>query len=331
LLCAWVLGAIAYFFHLAGAFPSFLRWSMAAGEVVLGHVGWGFGIAVPTMLGFYVVVTGGQLLGSPFESEARRALGAVSLLLFIAFVPALFFIVVACVHDPTLIGALFIVLPAYSVMLFLAVQLGSFILDPEARLQAAIATRDWARARIAALSLRSRRPTMLVVVVNVIIGVALGAVVTLGMAFPGALVLWIVLYFVAALGLSFAAIGALRLTYVSRDRVAVVLAWITVAGVYTAIAALVLGLWLENAETRGGAVGLFVVAVFELVSTVWVRSRKARALLDWSIKGAATRNAVRVAARRLAKSVAEIAARTPPVESPPTLVERFRQIFTRGA
>lgn len=330
-LCAWLFGTIAYFCYLAGVFPPLLSWSAAAGEVVLAHIGWGFGIAVPTMLGFYVIVTGGQVLGSPTESATRRALGAVALLLFVVFVPALLLIVVACVHDPTLMGALFIVLPAYGVMLFLAVQLGGFVLDPDARLAAALATREWARARIAALSQRSRRPPILVVAVNIIIATTFGTVVALGITRPDAVLFWVPLYFVVALALSLAAFGAVRLSHVSRDRSAVVLVWLTVAGVYLTVAAMIFRLWLGNAEWRGGAVGHLVIAVFLLGSTFWVRSRKMRILLDWSIQGAATRGAVRVTTRRLVKSVAEISSLKPPVEAPPSPVTRLRQILRRQA
>jgi hypothetical protein len=328
-LCAWAFGAIAYFAYLAGVFQPLLSWSVAAGEVVLAHVGWGFGIAVPTVLGFYVIVTGGQLLGSPSESATRRALGGVALLLFVAFVPALLLMVVACLHDPTLVGALFIVLPSYGLMLFLTVQLGGFVFDPEARVAAALVSREWAKGRVKALSLRSRRSPISVAVVNVLIATVLGSVVSLAMDGPDALRWWPVVHLIVAVTLTFAALGAVRLTHISRDRSAFILVWMTVGGLYLTVIVFILQLWLDDTGRQGGATGLFAVALFLLLSTFWARSRKRRILLDWSIQGAATRSAGRFTARRLAKSVDEIARLTPAAEVPPSPLTRLRRILMR--
>jgi len=64
------------------AFPSETAWphlvevAPVVGAEFLAHVGWGFGVYIPVMLGFYAIVIGGQLVASPtVAARTRRRLG----------------------------------------------------------------------------------------------------------------------------------------------------------------------------------------------------------------------------------------------------------------
>lgn len=327
-----ILGAAALFPYNNEAALRLLEWAASAGKVTLEHIGWGFGVVIPTMLGFYAIVTGGQLLGSPSEPRTRRLLGVAAELLFVALVPALLLIVAACVLHPTQAGALFVVVPAYFLMLFLAVQLGGFVVfEIETRLAAFAATREWARNRLRALSRRSRKPAVLVVIVNATVGAVFGTIASLVATGPtDVLVVWALLNTIVAVILALSAFAAFWLTLAARDKSTMVLSWIPVAFLYGGVVVLMVLLWIVP-ETRSGLVGLLVIVVFVTLSTVWPRSRGMRVLLDWSIQGAAARSAVRTTARLLVKSVAEIAALKPPAEQAPTVLARLRRMIKPSA
>lgn len=137
-----------------GAGPvTFASWAGRAGEVLLTHIGATFGVYVPTLLGFYALVVGQQIVDAPrFAARTRRVLGRVAEVMAACLVPALVLIVAACLRRPELAGAMFAVVPMTALVFFLALQLGSFvIIEDELRRENAQESLEWASARRAGL------------------------------------------------------------------------------------------------------------------------------------------------------------------------------------
>lgn len=109
----------------AGAdFRSFWTVALGAGAAVLGELGWVFGVFVPTLLGFYVLITGEQLGQGKNAGRLRRLLGGVAEVSFAVLLPGLLLVGLYCLSSPANIGALFVVLPATLLFGFLTVELG---------------------------------------------------------------------------------------------------------------------------------------------------------------------------------------------------------------
>jgi hypothetical protein len=323
----WVVVAVALIPYDVASISRLLTWAVPAGEVALDHIGWGFGFVIPTMLGFYAIVSGGQLVGSPLEPRTRRVLGTVAELLFVALMPALFLIIAACIYRPALAGALFVVVPAYLLMLFLSVLLGGFVVfELETRRAAALATSAWARGRIASLNDRSRKAPGLVLVANIAAGAVLGTATSLAVAGPTTVVLiWAAVHLGMSTLLAGSMFLAVLVTRTARDKSAMALSWLPLAFVSFTLIVFVILLWDEAAAS--GSIGLIVLAVFFVLTAFRLRSRRARVLLDWSIQGVATRAAVRSITRRLLKVQAEIAELKPLDEQQPTVLTRLRRFL----
>lgn len=151
LLLVMVLVALRY---PAGPGPRTLTSWAAAGNALLPHLGATFGVYVPTLLAFYALVVGKQLVDAPrFAARTRRVLGRVAELMAACLVPAMVPIGAACIRRPELVGVLFAVVPMTGLVFFLALQLGSFaIIEAELRRELARESLTWASDRLAILN-----------------------------------------------------------------------------------------------------------------------------------------------------------------------------------
>lgn len=150
-----------------------------AGEALIEHIGWGFGVIVPAMLGFYAIVIGGQIALPAEESvRLRNNLGALSIVLTAALVPALCLIVVACFANPAVSGVILVILPTAGVMLFLAVKLGGFVVFEESkRLEMASQSKKDAALKLSKLGRCGKRTIWVVVAAHVGVGAIVATVV----------------------------------------------------------------------------------------------------------------------------------------------------------
>ncbi|MCC9053549.1 hypothetical protein LOK55_04400 [Microbacterium sp. F2E] len=286
------------------ALPHLVEVAPVAGAEVLTHIGWGFGVYIPVMLGFYAIVIGGQLVASPtVAARTRRRLGFAAEAMAGALTPALLLILAMCVKDPTKAGSLFVVLPAAGVTFFLAVQLGGFVVfEPALRLAEAIRSRAWAASRLPALRSRSRRPAWLVATVTAVVGGILGLAVTVAIAPPpGSELVLTVVYAMFAAGLTLFNLHGLHTFLTARDRLTKIAAWLFPVSIALAVFAIAGGLIGDGAIA--GGVGVMAVLAFCTLSALWPRSIPWAFGQDWSVQGAGAALAARAVARTYGTSV----------------------------
>lgn len=147
---------------------SALRVTSDAGRVLLNHVDWAMSIYVTTLLGFYAVVIGGQILaGGAAARQTRRVLGGVAELMSAAAIILLACVAVYCFHEPQQSAVMIVLLPAVGIVFFLAAQLGRFLVaEREVRLKAAAKTRDGAQAKLDSLPNGSAQNVVAVIGLN---------------------------------------------------------------------------------------------------------------------------------------------------------------------
>jgi len=136
-----------------------VRAAANAGEVLLDHVGWLLSCYIAVLLGFYVVVIGGQILGgNDAAARVRRMLGAVAELMAAVAIVLVAFVGLFCVGSPKSWGVFVAVGPTALLLVFLAVQLGRFLIPGyDFRLGEARRIRNGARSALGELSVHSRR------------------------------------------------------------------------------------------------------------------------------------------------------------------------------
>ena len=322
--------AVAWPFGVAEDLDRLGRFAGAAGSVVLAHIGWAFGAYIPVLLGFYVIVLGGQIVGPRDRADkVRRNLGYVSELLVAALVPALVLIVPACVEDPSQTGALLVIVPVAAMMFFLAVRLGQLnAYDTEELLSSARRSLATVRGRLDDLRQHSsQKPIWLLLSAYGILGSLIGGGITFLFARPVAAAF--LLYFAAALVLGYASLYAVYMADVTQDRMGKFVAWTLPVAMY----ALALGgTALTFDVSVPAAVGFLLVVLISALSMLWPRRRASRFMLDWTLRGGGARWAVKSldsTQRRTEKEIRELVAEKLIAEitgevQPPPLRERVR-------
>lgn len=276
--------------------------TLDAGAAVAAEIGWVAGIYVPTLLGFYVLITGEQLGKGTNAGRLRRLLGGVAEFSFAALIPALLVLTAYTVSDPSRFGLLFVVIPAVGLLFFLTVQLGGFVVfETSVLLDDALDTRSRTLARMRALRPNSKRPAWLVIVGNLLLTIMVGAV-TLGVGAGWAVLMhWEAVMFVATAAASLTLVGA----FIAALRASRTVQSTIVAGAATALTVLWLATVVWRVQPPVIAVVVGVVAVAAGVSA-W---SPLRVLPDWSLAGAAARVGRRLAlvtARRASRRVGQL-------------------------
>jgi hypothetical protein len=302
----------------------------SAGEALIPHVGWALTGDVTVLLGFYLVVLGGQILDGGDAARTRRVLGVVAESMAAASIGILALIVVHCVQTPTEWGVIVAVVPMVLIIVFLAVQVGRFlILDREQTLTAAVLTRNTVRRRLRMLTSRSRRGFLPVFLANAGVAAGLGLLMAIAVGLPSAGALEQV-----AIG----GIGAAIFVVLAG----MLFGWITFAtymselepgwysrSVFIALSVFVLAvvvsvcvLWAEAgfAEISWGAA---VVCAATTVLAVCPPPSKRPRLADWSFRASIRTLLARRLAKTYARSVREIINLRVP-RAAQTLIQRFR-------
>lgn len=304
------------------------------GATVLDHIGWTFGVYVPVLLGFYVVVIGGQLEASPaVAGTVRRRLGTVAEVMAALLGPALVVIVAACIDVPARSGALLVILPATALVLFLAIQLGGFIVfERDVQLAAARAAHAWAEQRMPLLRVRSRRPVVLVWFANALVA-ALAALTTdslfrladqseiepnrQGLALGG--------FFVVTAVVSGVSVLTVDTAYTARSRWERASPVIATSLLYAAAVLAIVSVFLAGRIAWGFTVLAPVVML--AASTLWPRRWSPQRLLNWTIRGAGIRWAASDAGRSYRRSMRTIRDLSPADATPAraSLRDRLRR------
>jgi hypothetical protein len=318
------LASITLAFPVDGWVSRIVDVAPVAGAQVLENIGWGFGVYIPVMLGFYAIVIGGQLVVSPrVAAQTRRTLAYTAEAMASALVPALLLIAAACLANPSKAGALFVIVPAVCVTFFLAIQLGGFfVFEPALRLASWIRTKDWAAGRLANLRLRSRRPLWLVLVATTIGAGALGIVVTVSISpVSGSLVLLTLMYVALGIVLTVFNVHAAYSFHTARDRTSKIVAWFFPVSMAMVVISMAVGLIADGVISGGAA--LIAIVAFCALSALWPRRVPWKFGRDWSVQGAASAFAARAVARTYARSVVAVRKLAPaPASVQPTT---FRQ------
>ncbi|CAD6008519.1 conserved membrane protein of unknown function [Agreia sp. COWG] len=276
------------------------NWLLAsdAGALVIQQIGWAFGVFVPTLLGFYVTVVGGQLVSEPAVAyRTRRTLGLVAEAMTAAMMPALVLIAIACISEPARAGTLFVIVPVSAVMFFLAVQLGGFVVFEQAlRLASAQKSFDWSRARLVALRRRSTAPVPLVFILNAVVGAAagLGTILVFSRSVVSIVSLFSLLSLLA-FGLVLTNYYGVYSFHTSRDRASRIVAYLLPASMNMMVLALSLDL-IVRADVAAG-LGVLATAAVVLASTLWMPLRGINPIWNWSIQGSGRRLAAISVAR----------------------------------
>lgn len=295
-----------------------LTWMVDAGETVLAHLGWAFGIYIPTLLGFYAIVIGGQLITTANEGKVRRMLALTAEIAVAALVPALVLAMAAGVTEPGSRGALFVIVPAAGILLFLTVQLGGFnVFDDHHQLRAARRTQERAYAQVRRLAHRSRRRRWIVLLVNVGVATTVGLVPTLVIGPPSLVLPFFSVCLLFSTGLTLAGIPAAEAHYVGGDRLTRVVFGTMTAALYVLGAVGAAQLLALGRPFIAGGLGILGSMAVIVLSSIWPRRTASSFMLDWTLNGAAARAAARSAAKAHRHAVHEIRRLAPLVDAAP--------------
>lgn len=281
------------------------------GAVIAENIGWGFGVFVPVLLGFYVVIIGGELTGSTDAAETRRTLGYVAELMAASYVPVLLLMVVSAVNDPPSAGVFFIAIPATVLMFFLAVQLGVFfIADLDVRRDATQRTLNEARAQLRKLEPTGTRPAALVLGVNIVVGWAVPVIVTCFDLPASPRDSWIVFGIYGAISAVVNVVGlcAAVLVFVSRDAPGRVMPWAFGTLSYLFFSAIAIGLVVADPTLVIPSVSIFSTAALGTASVLLRRRRVHGWLSPWLVNTAARSLAARHVRRRRDRAARELSA-----------------------
>jgi hypothetical protein len=300
---------------LAQGAPVGLRAASDAGGVLLDHVGWALSGHIAVLLGFYVVVIGGQILGGgDAAARVRRILGGVAELIAAAAIVLVVIVGVYCAAEPRTWAVFIAIGPVVLLVLFLGVQVGNFLIPSrEFRIEEAKRSRIATRSTLRALTVRSRRsPIVVWAATSVAIAIPSATVAMItgpglsGSVFTDLANLSIVAGFFGATSAVFLGWNAFALYTASVDRArstSVIFALITV-WMYWAVLALALPMIQKGEGWFGWSLlttALLTVG-FSLVPPGQVNDTRA----DWSFRGAVRRVVAQRAARSYAKAVREL-------------------------
>jgi len=296
-----------------GGWTNAMDWAATSGESVLGEIGWGLGIYVPTLLAFYAIIFGGQRLAAQATAwRLRRVLGLVAEAMFASFVPALLLMGVACLAEPARAGAFFVIGPVSAVMFFLAVQLGGFVVfETRHQLAAALGNHEWAARRLGALPTWSRKSPWVAILANALAASVLGMVASFSSARPNAVLGLFLLCVLTSVGLVLVGTFTSVLLLTARDRITGVFVRILSIGIYLVVVILAAELLLSGPPVGGAGIGLILIALLTVTSASWPTPGVPAALRPWTLRGAATALA-RVSLERTRREAQEkITALTP--------------------
>lgn len=293
------------------------------GSAALSAAGWGIGVLVTALLGFFAITVGGNFLYRESDdlNLQMRSLALIAELAASAAVFCALLITTFCLSAPETLGQLLFVVPTVMVIVFVAVEVGVYLApEPEKVIANSFAMRVWARAKIVKIGPQPPRGLFTTLVANSL-AIAFGAT---AIAMPANT--WIsaggtyaVLLVATALMASICT--AVRTTsYATRDRFSVVLAWVTLALIYLLVAVGVIAL-VAGGAVRFGVILAFI-AIMCLASTWVPRRGPLRSLYEWSLVGGATADAIRTLRKTASRAAENISKSEAAIERRAELIDR---------
>jgi hypothetical protein len=308
-----------------------LDWTVAAGKLLFGQLGWTLTIYVTVLLAFYAVSIGGQILGDAgAAARVRRVLGFIAELLAAATIALVIFVAFYCWQAPAMWAIFFVLVPVVGIIVFLALQLGGFVVFArEIRLANAKRAQVQAREQLRRVRLRSRRPFWVVWVTNSAVIAALALLVSVAANLTGWAPLLLYVYYLIFAAIILAADAySVREFLSSSDSFSRVTTWLLPFLLYLFLAAISFQTFFGSREPRipptlGWA--FVTLIVLTLTTTFLPRARRGRAVLDWSIQGASARLAAKALAIKYSKAAREYRELKVSEEvEPPGLLRRIR-------
>lgn len=228
--------------------------SIDLGQAALAAAGWGIGVLVTALLGFFAITVGGNYLYRESEdlNLQMRSLALVSELAASTAVLCALLITAYCLSAPEVLGQLLFVVPAVMVIVFVAAEVGAYLApEPEKVISNAETIRTWAQEK--AMKLRPQPPhgpwaTLLVnglVFTFVALAIALpaGDWASTGSTFG--------VLFAATAMVAWCCTSVRSVSHASRDRFSVVISWIALVLFYLLLAVAACGLFTGGMGTLG--------------------------------------------------------------------------------
>lgn len=312
-----------------GRVESALDLARSGGEELFGQLGWAVGTSTTVLLSFYVVVYGGQIIDAGTSAaRIRRLLAGVSELMAAATAVLLVCVAVYCIQAPRHWAVMVVLVPAVGIVVFLAVQLGRFLLaDVEVRRAEAKRLRDDAKGQLAKLGPRSRLRFAKIFVAN---SVGISAIAT-GVAVlmePMPVNLADRLLLTAGVMGLYAVVTAFLLggsAFAMNEAMGTTSRWAT--PITIGLTAIFFGLVVLGALSYflqgnlGMAVAYVVVVVLSAVTTYSPLLKAPRALVNWSIHGGVARLHAKELVRIYARTAREYRALRPVPDAAPAAAE----------
>ena len=307
-----------------------IKWTVAAGRLLSGQVGWTLTIYVTVLLAFYAVSIGGQILGDAnAAARTRRVLGYIAELMAAATLAPVVFVAFYCWQVPAMWAVFIVLVPVVGIILFLALQLGSFVVFArEVRIANAERARHQACEQLRRLRRRSRHRFWLVWVANSAVIATIGLLVSLTANLTGRTALLLYIYYVITAAILLAADAySLHEFLGANDLFTRVTTWVLPFLLYLLVGVLPFQAFFMSGKLRLPLpVGwsLVAVIVLTLTTTFLPRARASRAMIDWSIQGASARWAAKSLTKKYSKAVREYRELQASQPAAPRLLRRIR-------
>ena len=263
------------------------------GSAALSAAGWGIGVLVTALLGFFAITVGGNYLYRESDelNLQMRSLALVAELAASAAVFCALLITTYCLSAPETLGQLLFVIPAVMVIVFVAVEVGAYLApEPEKVIANAVNTRAWARAKAIRLRPQPPRGPWTTLLAN---SSAIGFV-AMAIAMPENT--WVstggtfgVLFTAAAL-VAWCCTSVRSVSHATRDCFSVTISWVALALFYLLLAVGTLAL-ITGGNVRFSVMFGFI-AIACLVSTWIPRRISPRWLYEWSLGGGAVAGSI---------------------------------------
>lgn len=278
------------------------------GAAALGAAGWGFGVLITALLGFFAITVGGNYLyrdyvelSFQFRSLASVAVIAAGTTLFCAIL-----IITFCLSRASEVGQLFFVIPSVIVIVFVAIEVGVYLApEPERVISNALKTRAWARAK--AMKLEPKPPHGLastLITNSMAIAFVAMAIVRPDNSWASVGPVYSMLVVGAGL-VAFSCASAKTVSHTSQDCFSPILSWVMITLFYGLLAVAAVALAAGGADRLSAA--LFFIAGACLLSTFFPRRGAWRGLYEWSLAGGAAADSIQTLRKTDRRGVDDIA------------------------
>lgn len=293
------------------------------GAAALSAAGWGIGVLVTTLLGFFAITVGGNYLYRESEdlNLQMRSLALVAELVASTALFCTILIISFCVSNPDELGQLLFVVPAVLVIIFVAVEVGAYLApEPERVISNATETREWALEKIERIGPRPPHRLWTTLIFN---SLAIAFIAT-SIAMPentwtsaGSTYAGLV---VATVFVAWICTAARSVGHVTRDRFSVILSWVAIALFYL-ILTLAVGALATSGQVNGSVILAFI-ALACMVSTWLPRRFSPSWLYEWSLASGTTADAIRTLRKSDQRALDEIAKAEKAIRRRAELIDR---------